>query len=66
MAVTKTNAVFRGIIPCGSCKNRRFGGTYSLYRQGDKNRRARKKLVVTSNQSTRRNIRTYAVNASYC
>jgi hypothetical protein len=26
-------------MPCGSCKNRRFGGTYRLNHQGDKNRR---------------------------
>jgi hypothetical protein len=29
------------VTPCGSCENRRFGGTYRLYHQGDKNRRAR-------------------------
>jgi hypothetical protein len=26
-AVTIKNAVFWNITPCGSCKNRRFGGT---------------------------------------
>jgi hypothetical protein len=26
-AVTKKNAVFWDVTPCGSCKNRRFGGT---------------------------------------
>jgi hypothetical protein len=31
---------------CGSCKKRRFGATYRLHHQGDKNRRARK---VSSN-----------------
>jgi hypothetical protein len=35
------NAVFFwDITLCGSCKNRRFGGTYHLYRQGEKNQRA--------------------------
>jgi hypothetical protein len=31
------NAVFWDITPCGSCKIRRFGGTYRLHCQGDKN-----------------------------
>jgi hypothetical protein len=26
-AVTMKNAVFWDVTPCGSCKNRRFGGT---------------------------------------
>jgi hypothetical protein len=26
-AVTTTNGVFWNVTPCGSCKNRRFGGT---------------------------------------
>jgi hypothetical protein len=26
-AVTTKNAVFWDVMPCGSCKNRRFGGT---------------------------------------
>jgi hypothetical protein len=32
------NGVFWGVTPCGSCKNRRFGGTWRLLHQGDKNR----------------------------
>jgi hypothetical protein len=28
MAVTMKNAVFWGTTPCGSCKNRHFGGLY--------------------------------------
>jgi hypothetical protein len=35
-AVTMKNGVFWDVTPCGSCKNRRFGGTYSLLHQGDK------------------------------
>jgi hypothetical protein len=31
------NGIFWDIMPCGSCKNRRFGGTYRLLHQGDKN-----------------------------
>jgi hypothetical protein len=34
---TVNNALFSGITPCGSCKNRRFGGTYRLQQQGNKN-----------------------------
>jgi hypothetical protein len=32
------NCVFWVVTPCGSCKNRRFGGTWRLLHQGDKNR----------------------------
>jgi hypothetical protein len=32
------NGVFWDVTPCGSCRNRRFGGTYRLLHQGDKNR----------------------------
>jgi hypothetical protein len=35
-----------GVTPCGSCRYRRFGGTYRLNHQGGKNKRARK---VSSN-----------------
>jgi hypothetical protein len=37
-AVTMKNGVFWIVMPCGSCKNRRFGGTCRLLHQGDKNR----------------------------
>jgi hypothetical protein len=40
-AVTKKNVIFWDVTPCGSCKNRRFGGTYRLHHQGDKNQGAR-------------------------
>jgi hypothetical protein len=32
-AVTMKNAVFWDVAPCGSCKNRRFGGTWRLLHQ---------------------------------
>jgi hypothetical protein len=35
------NGVFWVVTPCGSCKNRRFGGTWRLLHQDDKNRRTR-------------------------
>jgi hypothetical protein len=37
-AVTMNNGVFLDVTPCGSCKNRRFGGTYRLLHQGDQSR----------------------------
>jgi hypothetical protein len=40
--ITMKNGVFWDVTPCGSCKNRRFGGTQRLLHQGDKNRWTRK------------------------
>jgi hypothetical protein len=37
-AVTMKNGVLWDVTPCGSCKNRRFGGTQLLLHQGDENR----------------------------
>jgi hypothetical protein len=34
-AVNMKNGVFWDVTPCGSCKNRRFGGTYRLFQQGE-------------------------------
>jgi hypothetical protein len=49
--VTQKNAVLWDVTQFGSCENRRFGGTYRLHHQGDKNRRARKPFAVISHQS---------------
>jgi hypothetical protein len=43
-AVTMKNGVFWDVTPRASCKNRRFGGTWRLHHQGDKNRRSRKNV----------------------
>jgi hypothetical protein len=40
------NAVFLDVTPYGYCNNRRFGGTYRLHHQGDKNRLARKNINI--------------------
>jgi hypothetical protein len=48
------NGVFWDVTPCGSCKNRRFGGTYRLHHQGDKNRWTRNNASLTSNRCTQR------------
>jgi hypothetical protein len=36
MAVTMKNSVFWDVMPCGSCKNRRFRGTYRFHHQSGK------------------------------
>jgi hypothetical protein len=40
-AMTTKNAVFWNITACCSCKDRRFGRTYRLHHQEEKNQRAR-------------------------
>jgi hypothetical protein len=35
--VTMKNGIFWVFTPCDSCKNQRFGGTWRLLHQGDKN-----------------------------
>jgi hypothetical protein len=55
-AVTMQNGVFWDVTPCGSCKNRRFGGTKRPLHQGDKNRRLGTTLAVTSNRRTLRRM----------
>jgi hypothetical protein len=45
-AVTMKNVVFWGLMPCGSCENRCFWGTYRLHHQGDKNQRAKNSVVA--------------------
>jgi hypothetical protein len=45
------DAVFWDVTPCGSCKNRRFGGMLRLNYQGDKNRCTRNDA---SNRRTQR------------
>jgi hypothetical protein len=42
------NAAFWDVMPCGTCGNRHFGGTYRLHHQGDKHRRS--KSNVTSKE----------------
>jgi hypothetical protein len=36
-SLLKKNGIFWDVTPCGSCKNQRFGGTWRLLHQGDKN-----------------------------
>jgi hypothetical protein len=37
LSLVMKNGVFWDVTPYGSCKNRRFGGTYRFLHQGDKN-----------------------------
>jgi hypothetical protein len=43
------NAVFWDVTPCGSCKNRRFGGTYPLHHLCEVFLRSVLQLLVTAN-----------------
>jgi hypothetical protein len=43
------NGVFWVVTPCGSCKNRRFGRTWRLLHQGDKNRCTKDLLEIGVN-----------------
>jgi hypothetical protein len=53
IAASVKNAVFWHVTPCGSSKNRRFGGTYRLHHQSDKNRRARNNVSNNKQQKLR-------------
>jgi hypothetical protein len=52
------NVVFWDVVPCCSCKNSGFGGTYRLIHQGDKNRRARTTLAVPRNRRIMEKMRS--------
>jgi hypothetical protein len=55
------NGVFWVITPCGSCKNRRFEGTWRLLHQGDKISELGTTQAATSNRRTlRRNTKYLA------
>jgi hypothetical protein len=46
------NGVFWVVTPCGSCKNRRVGGTWRLLHQGDKIGELGTTQAATSNRRT--------------
>jgi hypothetical protein len=48
------NGVFWDVTQCGSCKNRRFGGTWRLLHQGDKIGELGTTQAATSNRCTLR------------
>jgi hypothetical protein len=47
-AMTMKNAVFWDVMPCGSYKNRCFGGMYRVHDQGEKNQRGGNNIVLCS------------------
>jgi hypothetical protein len=53
------NAALRAVTPCGSCKNRRFGGMYRLHHQGEKIGELVITSAVISNRSTLRRNTIY-------
>jgi hypothetical protein len=55
--MTMKNAVFWDVTPCGSCKDRRYGGTYRFHHQSDKHRRTRNN--VSSNYQPTHAARKY-------
>jgi hypothetical protein len=59
--VTMKNGVLWDVTPCGSCKNRRFGGTYRLLHQDDKIGELGTTLAATSNRRTLR--RKYGISS---
>jgi hypothetical protein len=56
ISVTLRGTVFWDMTPCGSYKNRHFGGTHHFHHQGGKNRRARN---VSSNQQLKHTAKKY-------
>jgi hypothetical protein len=50
-------------MPCGHCKNRRFGGKYRLHYQGEKNRRSRNN--VRSNWQLKQALNFYRSEGPY-
>jgi hypothetical protein len=59
-AVTLKNVVFWYVVSYGSCKNPRFGGTYRLHHQGEKNRWTRRN--VSRNYQPTHGTKIYASN----
>jgi hypothetical protein len=57
-AVTMKNAVFWDVVPCSSCANRYFGGTYRLHLQG-------RKIRERGTSVSRFNINAQSVQQAY-
>jgi hypothetical protein len=61
MAVTMKNGVFWDVTPCGSCKNRRFGGTGASFIRVTRIGELGSSLAVTSNRRTLRRMLVTAI-----
>jgi hypothetical protein len=46
--VATKNAIFWDVTPCGSCKNRRFRGTYRFHHEAGKNQRGKNNVSINS------------------
>jgi hypothetical protein len=55
-AVTIKKAIFWDVMPCGSCKNRHFRGTYRLHHQVGKNQKTRK---ISSNSQMKHTVKNH-------
>jgi hypothetical protein len=55
------NEFFWSVLPCGTCKNQRFGKIYHFRHQGEKNLHGSGNVAVTNNRDTLR-----VSVASYC
>jgi hypothetical protein len=53
------NVVLWDVSLCGSCRNRRFGGTYHFHFQGENNQRTKSTLAGASNCNALRRINHY-------
>jgi hypothetical protein len=50
--LTMKNVVYWDVTPCGSCKDRRFEGTYRFHHQGGKNRSVLRLVTVNVGPSS--------------
>jgi hypothetical protein len=65
-AVTMKNGVFWDVTPCGSCKDRRFGGTWRLLHQGEKIGELGTTQAETSNRRTLLGISSQRTSVASC
>jgi hypothetical protein len=64
--VPMKNDVFWVVTPCGSCKNRRFGGTWRLLHQSGKIGALGTTQAATSNRRGISSQRTSVASCSLC
>jgi hypothetical protein len=66
MVVTVKNVIVWDVMPCGSCKSRRFGGTYCFHHQGDKNHPSSPILVTLMMEAVRSSEMSSLTRATWC
>jgi hypothetical protein len=62
--VTRKNAIFCDVTPCGSCKIRRFEQTYLLHHQVKTISELQTTLPVTTNRITMPSVLQFLVTAN--